>query len=121
MEKGYEDIYRPQPYIETEIDRDRLIVTMLYVPPELRGQGLGTQLVNQLIAEVPTSVKVILLLACSLGSGDTLQFWQRFGFVPVYSGDLSKTGNVLNLPVNGWPAPPVEVLPVGEERHYILD
>ncbi|MCE2571764.1 N-acetyltransferase [Motilimonas eburnea] len=121
MEAGYEDIYSNDSYIDSEIDGNRALVHMLYVPPHLRGQKQGTTVFKVFLSSLPAHVEVVRLKATALGSGDTLPFWLALGFTPAYAGGNEETRNILHLPVNGHSLPAVEELALDEERHYIFD
>ncbi|MBO1897764.1 GNAT family N-acetyltransferase [Shewanella sp. BF02_Schw] len=126
MEVGYEDIYSVKPYFDIETSsRDSIKIALLhlmYVPPELRGQGRAKSLFNELLAELPKEVEYIRLKSAPLGTGCTMKFWQSLGFTPAYTNCYSKDeGKILHLAVNGFSLPAVEALSSGDERHYIFD
>ena len=121
VESGYADIYKSLPYIDWDIDGERVLVHMLYVPPVMRLRGEGKRLFKQLLANLPDEVKYIRLKSASLGSGDTLLFWFSLGFRPAYECECEDTSRILHLAINGCELPEIEILNSGEERHYIFD
>lgn len=120
-EVGYEDIYCAAPYIDTDLDEERYLIHMLYVPPIMRAKGIGKTLFKEFLATIPTNIRYIRLKACALGSGDTLAFWASFGFTPAYDCTYSENTRILHFAVNGFPLPPMEKVNNQEERHYIFD
>lgn len=121
METGYEDIYAEQPYIDVEFDGTRALVHLLYVPPQLRGQGEGKKVFASFLDSLPEHIEHVRLKAATLGSGDSTPFWQSLGFTQAYAGGNDETARVMHLAVNGFSLPTVEELPPEEERHYIFD
>lgn len=126
FDEGYEDIHKPDPYIDYEIvDKVALLVT-LYVPPNMRGEGWGKWKVKEFIDSLPKEVTHIRLIACSLATGDTMPFWKSLGFTPAYDVSEMKEpenyGNILVLGVNGCEPPKVEKLEDGcDEVHWFFD
>lgn len=120
-EKGYEDIYSPEPYMDAEEDGNRYLVHMMYVPPNQRAGGLGQKLFKDFLSALPAHIQYIRLKSCSLGSGDSLPFWTSLGFRPAYDCTCDDNLRILHLPVNGFSAVPIEKVENEEERHYIFD
>jgi hypothetical protein len=128
-EKGYEDIYSDIPYIDADEDQCingsvKMLLHVLYVPPYLRGQGIGTELFTNWLNALPINIVQIDLKSCSLGSGHTKAFWEKLGFVPAYSGctDTSEgdATDILVRATNGHDAPaPIELV-AGQTAHYIF-
>ncbi|MGP4944069.1 hypothetical protein [Vibrio casei] len=122
METGYEDIYADEPYFDIEVQEQRVLLHMLYVPPHKRKLGLGHALFLKLLSELPPTIEYIRLRSAELGSGCTMSFWQSLGFTSAYTNcDPEDEGKILHLAVNGFALPPVEALCDNEERHHIFD
>lgn len=87
-----------------------VLIDMFYVPPGMRGKGIGKTFYQNWESRLPKSVKLVRLMAADYGDGAGMsnQFWERMGFEYNYTGD--------NLPyeveqmmwkgVNGHPTPP---------------
>ena len=116
-EAGYEDIFSNTPYLEEDWgggDGKCCYIDQVYVPPGLRGQGLGKELFRKFLSEIPKHVERIRLKSCALGSGHTRPFWEAVGFRSAYQGDLDAPwgdlSDIMVMGVNGHPTPPQEVL-----------
>lgn len=59
-EKGYEDIAAASPYIDWEIDGDRALIHLVYVPPSQRGKGIGKQLFQSVLDAIKPPVSGLL-------------------------------------------------------------
>lgn len=118
---GFEDIHSEQPYINTWADQEVAYVDILYVPPHMRGQGIGPQLVKDWLANLDLSVKRVKLMAGNLGGCDAVAFWQKLGFIKAYTGEVyPEIENTMVLGVNGYDAPVTEIIEVGDDfRHWI--
>lgn len=121
-EKGYEDIYSAEPYYDVENENKRALIHLMYVPPFLRGQGKGKEMLRKLVSELPPNIEYLRLKAVPLGSGCSIRFWESLGFSKAYAnGNADEEDRILHLGVNGFACPPVQVLSEGEERHYVFD
>jgi len=121
-EKGYEDIAAASPYIDWEIDGDRALIHLVYVPPSQRGKGIGKQLFQSVLDAIKhEAVKTIRLMSAPLCGRSTTEYWKSLGFVSAYEGGQPDNIRVLHKAVNGFELPPIESVPDGEERHYIFD
>ncbi len=120
-ERGYEDIYSSEPYIDSEIDGKRVLLHMIYVPPSERSQGFGKSLFKSFLSELPSNIEYVRLKSGILGTGDTLPFWKALGFSSAYVCECEENSRILHLAVNGYELPQPEILLANEERHYIFD
>ena len=122
---GYEDIHRDEPYIDAEEDEVSGVahVFMFYVPPRLRGQGIGRKVFNEWVGQLPPTIKRVRLKSATLGGSDSMEFWKSFGFTHAFCGELhDEIDNTLVLGVNGYSNPLVEqVLKSGDEYRYWLE
>lgn len=115
---GYEDIHSNEPYINVDHSSSNskcCYIDMIYVPPHLRGQGIGKKLVLDFIEnELESNKERIRLISCDLGSGDSKKFWEEFGFKQAYYGNTdSEWGelkDIMVLGVNGHYTPKPEKL-----------
>jgi GNAT superfamily N-acetyltransferase len=113
-----QDMHSDEPYLEADYGSETsecCYIDMIYVPPKLRGQGLGKKLVTDFIKnEIEPHRKRIRLKACDLGSGHTQKFWESLGFKKAYYGNTdSEWGDVddiMVLGVNGSPTPKAQKL-----------
>lgn len=121
VETGYEELFSLIPYINKEIDGERALIHMMYVPPKQRKQGAGKALFERFLQKLPKTVQLVRLTCSNLGSGDTRGFWKSLGFTEAYITADEDTSRILHLSVNGYPLPPIEVVSDGEYRHYIFD
>ena len=123
-EKGYEDIFSDTPYIDFDIEGDKAIIHLMYMPPKLRGNGFGKTMLAQWFSLLDESVTHVVLKSCSLGTGHTKPFWALFGFESAYYGctdtDEGDATDILVVGMNNHPTPsPVELLE-GQSAHYIF-
>jgi len=122
--KGFKNIHKDEPYIDAEYSAEVGHVYMLYVPPVLRGKGVGAQVFNDWVATLPSTVKRVRLKATTCGGSDGLKFWKELGFTDAFSGCLhEEIEDTLVLGVNGYSNPIAEAVePGGDEyRHWIED
>lgn len=118
MEKGYEDIYKDKPYLDIDMggnDSKCWYIDMMYVPPNLRGNGEGKKLFEEFIKnDLDSDVNRLRLKSCALGAGCTLAFWESLGFKKAYYGntdsDWADVENIMVLGVNNNPTPKPEKL-----------
>jgi hypothetical protein len=89
----------------------------------MRGQGVGTSIVNEWMEGLDASVKRVKLMASTLGGCDSVSFWSKFGFVKAYTGALyHEIENTMVLGVNGYSEPEIEDIGIGDDgRHWIED
>mgnify|MGYP005987730575 CR=1 FL=1 len=121
-EKGYEDIHSDTPYIDFEIEGDQAIIHLMYMPPQLRGHGFGKTMITRWFALLDKNITHVVLKSCSLGTGHTKPFWEKFGFESAYFGctDEDNAKDILVVGTNGHPTPaPVELFE-GQSAHYIF-
>lgn len=123
-EKGYEDIYSNTPYIDFDIDGDQATIHIMYIPPKLRGHGFGKTMITRWFALLDKNITHVVLKSCSLGTGHTKPFWEKFGFESAYFGctdtDEGNAKDILVVGTNGHPTPsPVELFE-GQSAHYIF-
>ena len=116
-EVGYEDIFSNTPYLTEDWgggDGKCCYIDQVYVPPGLRGQGLGKELFRKFLSGIPEHVERIRLKSCELSSGHTKPFWESLGFQSAYEGDIDgpdgDLSDILVMGVNGHTTPPPEVL-----------
>jgi hypothetical protein len=118
---GYEDIQSDQPYIDSELDGNRALLHMMYVPPNKRRNGEGKALFKGFLASLPSHIQYVRLKSASLSSGDTMAYWKTQGFTPAYNCTCKRNMQILHLAVNGFALPAVETVQGEDERHYIFD
>lgn len=123
-EKGYEDIHSDTPYIDYDVEGDKAIIHIMYMPPQLRGHGFGKTMFASWLGQIDKSITHVILKSCSLGTGHTKPFWESFGFVSAYCGctetDEGDATDILVVGTNGHPTPePVELFK-GQSAHYIF-
>lgn len=124
VEKGYEDIYNSRPYLKSEVGTEGEVayIDILYVPPHLRKQGYGTQLMWRFLWNLPPNIKRVRVNAVALGSGSTKAFYRKFGFTPAYQGFIThECRDVMVVGVNGHPTPPPEHLRKGQAEEEFRD
>ncbi|WP_310622219.1 GNAT family N-acetyltransferase [Flexibacterium corallicola] len=125
VEKGFEDIFSTQPYIKAWEDESILYIDMLYVPPSLRGTGIGTQLAKSTMAQASSLIQRVRLRSAALGSGHTMPFWKSLGFQPAYdvtrlSEDIDNVADILVMGLNNHPTPaPIPLTDDSEFRDII--
>lgn len=114
MEKGYEDIYSDEPYIDIDYSQPCAYIDLIYVPPHKRGLGEGKRLVDEFLGSIPKEIERVRLKSCALATGPTKEFWESFGFKQAYYGDLDgpdgDLSGIMVLGVNGHETPPPEKL-----------
>lgn len=118
---GYEDIHQETPYLDADIDGEVAYVDMIYVPPSMRGRGIGVKLVNEWLLNLDLNVKRVKLKAATLGGSDAIAFWERLGFQKAYAGDhlYQEIDSAMVLGVNGYSTPVPEIILQGDEyRHW---
>jgi N-acetylglutamate synthase-like GNAT family acetyltransferase len=107
--------------MDFELDGDNAILHTLYVPPRLRRIGCGTEMFHNWFNQMPESINCITLKTAALGSGDTKEFWEKFGFKNAYCGKLNDEAmGVMVLGVNNNKTPEPYNLLEGETGHYIF-
>lgn len=121
--KGFEDIHQEKPYIKFDgfLSDEVLHIDILYVPPSLRGRGIGAKVFNEWVESLPCNVKRVRLMACSLGGSDGVAFWKGLGFKNAYTGNLyDEIENALVLGINGYSTPVPEIIAEGDDyRHWM--
>jgi len=118
---GFEDIHSDDPYITAWSEQEVAYIDVLYVPPHMRGQGIGPSLVKEWIGGLDATVKRVKLMAGNLGGCDAIKFWSKLGFVKAYTGELyPEIENTMVLGVNGFSMPVPEAIEKGDDfRHWI--
>ena len=123
-EKGYEDIFKPIPYLTDDMVEDTAYVDQIFVPASLRGHGLGTSMFHNWFNALPENITQIRLVAVDGVSGCTLKFYEAFGFKPAYTCpegiDDEHTSRILTLGVNGHKTVEPETLAKGQTAHYLF-
>lgn len=111
------------PYIDADYpeDSDVAHVYELYVPPSLRGQGVGTALFREFVDKLPGTVKRIRLKSIVYEGVDSMPFWKNLGFSEAFTGHLyGEIENTLVLGINGYANPmPEHIGPDDQFRHWI--
>jgi hypothetical protein len=117
----FSDIVREEPYVEYETGLDVAYIDMIFVPKDMRSQGVGTRVFNEFLENLDPQIKRLRLKAATLGGCDAASFWKRQGFKEAYTGDLdgSDALDVLSRGVNGYSDPVPEHLNEGDYRHYL--
>jgi predicted GNAT family acetyltransferase len=123
-EKGYEDIHSDTPYIDFDIEGDKALIHLVYMPPKLRGHGFGKAMFANWLNQLDTHVTHAILKSCSLATGHTKPFWTSLGFKSAYYGctdtDEGDATDILVMGTNKHETPdPVELLK-GQSAHYIF-
>lgn len=68
------------PFLATRIESDTAWVGLIYVPRELRRNGIGRRMFDRWARSVPEEVRQIRLLPVALDDESPVGFWQRLGF-----------------------------------------
>jgi GNAT superfamily N-acetyltransferase len=80
----------PQVKIWITEENDKIIFSYLYVPEELRGQGIGKKIMKEVIAYANSAKKPIYLTPETLSGKNRLISWyERFGFKDKSEDDFS--------------------------------
>lgn len=123
-EKGYEDIHSDTPYIDFDYDGNKAIVHLFYMPPHLRGNGLGIGMFHNWLNQLDNVITHIVLKSCKLSTGHTKPFWESFGFKPAYCGCINTVdgdaSDILTLGANHHQTPAPIELKEGQSAHYIF-
>lgn len=123
-EEGYEDIFKPFPYIESDVTESVAYLEQIFTPASLRGNGFGTSMLKNWIDSLPESVTQIRLVAVDGVSGCTLEFYKSFGFKHAYTCldgiDDVHTSRILTMGVNGNETVEAEELKKGQVAHYLF-
>lgn len=77
---------------------DHIVVDELWLPPHMRGEGLGPKVYQQWEQNIPRDVKYLKLMPVDYGHGDPTGFWEKMGFKHVSDKWMAKG-------VNGNPTP----------------
>lgn len=75
-----------------------IVVDELWIPPDMRGQGIGPQVYWDWEKKVPTDVKYLKLMPVDYGSGDPVGFWEKLGFRHVSKFWMAKGVNGNEIP-----------------------
>lgn len=117
----YEDIHSDFPYLKGWESGEVAYIDILYVPPDFRRQGKGTQLVNDWLLQLSGDVKRVKLKAVTLGGYDAVNFWCKLGFVNAYTGFLyHEIQDTMTIGVNGYENPAPEFISEADiDRHWL--
>lgn len=80
------------PFLSARVHDHVAWITWLYVPPEMRRQGIGRRMVDDWEAHMPADVREVRLLAADVDGEDPIPFWEKLGFhdeaVPPWVGEV---------------------------------
>lgn len=115
-----------KPYIDAHRSGDTVIIDMMHIPTEMRGQGRGRVFYNEWEKSLPSNVRYVKLWACDAGDGHSRGFWDRVGFEAMSIPEkywnppdkLSDSWDWMIKGVNGNPTPEPTVY---TEKDYLDD
>lgn len=90
--KYFKEIHKGAQIDLADIDDNTTLVTRVVVPEEKRGEGIGTELLNELTSDADKECKTLLLEPRPYtGSGMTkrslINYYKRFGFECISKDD----------------------------------
>lgn len=68
------------PFLASRLRGDVAWITWLYVPQEMRGHGVGRQMVEEWRAHIPRGIREIRLVPHEIDGVDPVPFWEKLGF-----------------------------------------
>jgi hypothetical protein len=78
-----------KPFINARMSGDTTWIDMIHVPELQRGEGIGTKYYEEWEIKLPSTVKLVRVLAADTGSGkgNSDHFWDKLGFDWQYKGE----------------------------------
>lgn len=73
---------------------NKVEIMRMFVKYELRGKGLGTEMIKYIESKLPKNVKKIIVRSAELN--ETIKFYEKSGFRKVNVGKTKINGNVIN-------------------------
>lgn len=107
-----------EPYISAHLSGNVLWIDMMYVPPQMRRRGFGAKYYKDWEKSIPSTVRLIRLMAADTGSGLSNGFWERMDFEYQYDGENLdyETSQYMWKGVNGNPTP--DTIYIDDEGNY---